>query len=686
MNFSEEKIALLEEDLKKKNEELNSKNELIGLQADRLIKVGKAMHNPAYAAGMGATKVGRKTKHKLNDISKKLKEKVNYHEIYRDLIEEKEAEGYEGWITRKESKYPTDEEFSYKPKISILVPVYNVLDKHLVPCIESVINQTYDNWELCLADDNSSWDNVRETLKKYEDNPKIHVVYREKNGHISEATNTALEVATGEYVGLLDCDDLLSENALYEVVKKLNKNQELEFIYSDEDKVDDDGNDRHMPHFKPDWSPDTLMSHMYTCHFTVYKTDTVRNLGGLRSKCNGSQDYDLALRVADTITPDKIAHIAKVLYHWREREESTSGNAVIKPYVFEAAKLAKIESLKRRGLTGSVDFVDKMYQYNVRYDVQGAPLVSIIIPSKDNYDILSQCLCSLYDKTTYRNFEVILVDNGSNDENKAKYEDLAKKYDAQYIYEKQDFNFSHMNNLGVSKAQGEYLLLLNDDIEIVDGDWLEVMLGQAQLEHVGAVGCKLLYPQNEKIQHIGVINIENGPVHAFSGYSDEQIYYFGRNKLCYNVLAVTAACLLIKKSKYEEVGGLDESFAVAYNDVDLCMKLVEAGYYNVVRNDIKNYHHESVSRGDDLIDIDKMRRLMAEETRLYDAHPEFSHYDPFYNVNLNGGADDFSCNLFDDCLKIAKVTEQRVKEHISDKYLGKLDDLSVQRYIYIEGW
>ena len=219
-----------------------------------------------------------------------------------------------------------------KPLVSVIINFYNS-EKYLSETIDSLISQTYDNWELCLADDKSTWDNVRETLEKYEDHPKIKIVYRKENGHISEATNSALSVASGDFVGLLDCDDLLTPNALYEVALKLNENRDLDFIYSDEDKVDDDGNNRHMPHFKPDWSPDTLMSNMYTCHFTVYRKSLVEKVGGLRTECNGSQDYDLALRIMDETTPDKISHIAKILYHWREREESTSGNATVKPYV-----------------------------------------------------------------------------------------------------------------------------------------------------------------------------------------------------------------------------------------------------------------------------------------------------------------------------------------------------------------
>ena len=670
--------------------EIAEKDSAIIEQRELIQEYHRALKNPFYGMYM----IGKKGYSRLYLKFASEEKKAEFLETrkvgkdfvkYKDLVEEV-PKSYEQWISYRESKEVQDETFEYMPKISILVPVYNVLDKHLVPCIESVVNQTYPNWELCLADDCSTWDNVKETLKKYEENPKIKVVYRTENGHISRSTNSALEVATGEFIALLDCDDVLRPNALYEVVKELNKNRELDFIYSDEDKVDDDGNNRHMPHFKPDWSPDTLMAHMYTCHFGVYRKSIADEIGGLRVGLEGSQDYDFTLRFTEKTTADKIAHIAKILYHWRERKESTAGNAVVKPYVFEAAKRAKLEAMERRGLSGKTVFDDITHQYNVVYDVKDEPTVSIVIPSKDNYEVLKRCIDTLYDITAYKNFEVVLVDNGSSDENKEKYMGLAEKYGFRYIYGKMDFNFSKMCNIGVEAAKGEYILLLNDDIEIVEKDWLSVMLGQAQLDHAGAVGAKLLYPNTHNIQHVGVINIENGPVHAFSGMSDDNIYYFGRNRLNYNVIAVTAACLLVKKAKYEEVGGLDENFAVAYNDIDFCMKLCEAGYFNVVRNDIKLLHHESVSRGNDLIDTEKMRRLMNEEKKLYKKHPKYAHFDPFYNENLTQHRPDFSEGYEQYRFVKSKIQEKKIDTRVNNKLECNLDSVNIGRYIEIEGW
>ncbi len=596
---------------------------------------------------------------------------------------------YEDWITAIEANYEKIdmESLKYKPKISVIVPVYNVLDKHLIPCIESVINQEYTNWELCLADDCSTWENVRLTLKKYENHPNIKIVYREKNGHISECTNSALQLATGEYVSFLDCDDILAPFALSEVVKMLNEDPTLDYIYSDEDKVDDDGENRHMPHFKSDWAPDTLMSNMYTCHFSTYRKKIVDELGGIRKGYEGAQDYDFTLRFTERT--NRIGHISKILYHWRERKESTAGNAEAKSYVIEAARKSKQDALARRGVEGDLELVEQGYQFNVNYKYQQYPKVSIIIPSKDNYDILKQCIISLYTVTDYSEYEVIVVDNGSNEKNRELYSELLKEHGATYIYEKKDFNFSYMCNLGVSHSTGEYVLLLNDDIEIIQPDWITRMVGQAMLPYTGAVGAKLLYPDRKTIQHIGVIIVDDGPVHAFSGLDDNNVYYFLRNRINYNWIAVTAACLMVSRKKYDEVSGLYEGLAVAYNDVDFCFKLVEKGYYNVVRNDVVLIHHESVSRGHDYADSKKMERLNMEREKLYNRHPQFEGKDPFYNSNLSRHKSDFSCEYSDENLKrhYNKVYPIDVKEYLTNGILYTIDMLeNHDKYYRIRGW
>ncbi len=546
-------------------------------------------------------------------------------------------------MTEEELECQRKAEWAYLPKISVLVPVYNVLDKHLIPCIESVLHQTYSNWELCMADDCSTWENVRETLRRYEDHPQVRIVYRSENGHISRSTNSALESATGEFIAFLDCDDVLTPDALYEVAKRLNENPELDFIYSDEDKTDDDGVKFYMPHFKSDWAPDTLMAHMYTCHLGVYRRSIAVEIGGLRTGVEGSQDYDFTLRFTEKT--NRIAHIPKVLYHWRVREESTAGSQMAKPYILEAAKKAKEDALARRGLSGEVELIDAVYQYRINYLPAVWPKVSVIIPSKDNYEMLSRCLSSFHELTDYPDFEIILVDNGSSDENRAGYQQLSDQYHMTYLYQKEPFNFSHMCNRGSAAATGDYLLFLNDDIEVMDKKWLKRMVGQASLPHAGAVGAKLLYPDRQTIQHVGVINILNGPCHALAGSSDEIIYYFGKNRLDYNQIAVTAACLLVQRTKFEEVSGFAEDLAVAYNDVEFCFHLLTRGYYNVIRNDAMLIHHESVSRGNDLENQDKFDRLMWEQEKLYARYPQFKGKDPFYSPNLAQHKVDFSLNL-----------------------------------------
>lgn len=565
-------------------------------------------------------------------------------EARRTALRDKIAENYEKWITSVEAKYPPIDldSLQYQPKISVIVPVYNVLDRHLIPCIESVLAQDYPNWELCISDDHSSWENVRHTLAKYENHPKIKIHYRKENGHISENTNDAIALATGEFLAFMDCDDTLASFALSEVVSRLNESPDLDFIYSDEDKIDDDGKNRHFPHFKSDWAPDTLLSHMYTSHLGVYRTSLVRQLGGLRKGYEGAQDYDLTLRVTEET--DKIAHISKILYHWREREESTAASSDAKDYIVEATRRSKQDAIIRRGLQAELEPLPWGGQCNVRYCWDSYPKVSVIIPSKDNYDVLKRCLDSLFEKTQYSDYEIVLVDNGSSDKTRKKYEQLLHSCGGQYIYEKSEFNFSAMCNLGAHHATGDYYLFLNDDTEIMQGDWLARMVGQAMLSYTGAVGAKLLYPDRKTIQHTGIIMIEPGPVHAMVCQRDRDPLPFFRNVSNYNYSAVTGACLLVDAKKYHEVGEFEESLPVAYNDVDLCLKLVEVGYYNVVRNDVMLIHHESVSRGDDAKSKKKMQRLDAERAKLYKRHPRFEASDPFYNKNLTQHRTDFSCD------------------------------------------
>ena len=588
------------------------------------------------------------------------------------------------WMLQNEQQYKEPEqELEYKPLISVVVPVYNVEPQMLTACIQSVQNQTYDNWELCLVDDCSTDARVRETLRQFEGVERIKIKYRSENGHISRTTNDGIAMAEGEFVALLDCDDLYAENALYEIAKKLNEDHTLDFIYSDEDKLSEDGTKRRNPFFKPDWSPDTFMSLMYTCHLAVYRKSLLDEMGGLRVGLEGSQDYDLVLRVMEKT--NRIGHVPKILYHWREREESTANDISAKPYIIETTKKAKLEALERRGVKGHLEYIKDIVMFRVVYEVVGNPRVSIIIPSKDNYDILKQCLTSIRKETKYQNYEIIVVDNGSAEETHAKYTQMCKELECKYHYAPMEFNFSKMCNIGAHLADGQFLLFLNDDIRVEGAEWLERMLGHAQQPHTGAVGCKLIYPNTNLIQHVGVVSFMVGPGHAFQRINDDLNCYWGRNKLEYNYSAVTGACLMIDRNKYDQVGGFSEQLPVAYNDIDLCFNLVEAGYYNVVRTDVRLYHYESVSRGYDAVSPEKAARQQREMKKLYDRHPEFKGYDPCYNPNLIGNSDNFSLRL----LKVKEIetpeeTQQVLVEKGSLQY--KVEEFTDEAVVKISGW
>lgn len=608
-------------------------------------------------------------------------------------IASNDEKNYKNWIKKNETDlYKFDEsKIPYKPLISVVVPVYNVSTKMLKECIMSVLDQTYANWELCLADDASTMPEVRKCLKSFEDNTKIKIKYREKNGHISRCTNTAIKMATGEYIAFMDCDDVLAPNALYEVVKLLNQDKSLDFIYSDEDKLSEDGKHRHQPHFKPDWSPDTMMSLMYTCHLGVYRKRIGDELEWLRTGFEGAQDYDLTLRFTEKTK--NIGHVTKILYHWRERKESTAINPEAKDYIVDATKKAKTEALRRRGYEAELEWVDNIYQFRVNYKPVGNPKISVIIPSKDNFDVYKRCIETLTEKTKYKNYEIVTVDNGSSEENRKKYEQYNKDKAQKYIYKPMDFNFSKMCNIGVENSDGELILLLNDDMEIIDSKWMERMAGHAMLPYTGAVGAKLLYPNSTLIQHTGVFSFDCGPSHALCRYDDSILFNFCRNKIEYNYSAVTAACLMVTRKKYLEAGGLDESFAVAYNDVKFCFDLLKKGYYNVVRTDAVLYHHESLSRGSDVLDKAKYERLLKERRRLYDIHPSLEGKDPFYNPNLTmrrgdctveGGLDNLylshnSNGDIDDLSYFADLGNRTVKSAINDLIV-------TNKHIIIGGW
>ncbi len=602
-------------------------------------------------------------------VINRLKSSQEQHLYYLQVNQQ-----YQLWLKKH---YPTEsnlreqrkkqKNFKYRPKISIITPTYNTPEKFLRECIESVINQTYDNWELCLVDDASPNPKVREIIKEYAKKDKrIKYKFRRKNGHICRASNDALKLATGEFIGLLDHDDILWPNALYEVVKLLNEKPHTQFIYSDEDKLDYDGKTHIDPFFKPDWSPDYLRSINYITHFAVIKKDLVDKIGGFRVGTEGAQDWDLFLRVTwwleqnvghcHPLDPkNPIQHIPTILYSWRKSPTSTASDKhaeFVKTYAYKNQKKVLEDDLKRRGYEGWVEPTEYLGLWRVRYKIKGNPLVSIIIPTKDKYEYVSRCLYSIIKKTAYKNYELVIVDTGSKNPKVWKlYEKVKRKHPkTQVLKWNKEFNFSAVCNYGAEKSKGEYLLFLNNDTEVITPDWIEGMLEYTQRKEVGAVGCKLLYP-NGKIQHAGVIlgikggSIEKGVAgHAFKNMLDGLDYSF-YNASIYgikNYSAVTAACLLIKVNKFL---GFDSQFKIAFNDVDLCLKLLEQNLFNVYIGSVKLYHHESISvekpgsKNRDLILFKK------EIKKMHKKWGELLQNDPFYNKNLTLKIESCSINI-----------------------------------------
>ena len=538
---------------------------------------------------------------------------------------------YNAWLAKNEES-TAYEILKYRPLISVLVPVYNVDAKYLKECLDSILAQEYNNFEICVVDDASTKVETIETLKEYEDNKKIKIKYRKKNGHISRATNDALKMANGEFVALMDNDDIIPKNALYEVAKALNKDKEIDMIYTDEDKIALNGV-RCDPNFKSDWAPDSFMSSNYMSHFGVLRKKIVDEVGGFRIGYEGAQDYDLYLRFTEKT--NKIYHIPEVLYHWRMIPGSTATEIGSKNYALEKGKKALENALKRRGIRGKVEIADKCPYYYIKYEIINNPMVSIIIPTKDAADILDKCLKSIYKNTTYKNFEVVIMDNKS--EKESTFEILTrykKKYKNFRVVEADfEFNYSKINNLGVKNTQSEIIVLLNNDIEIITPNWLEIMIGYAQQPHIGAVGAKLIYPDNT-IQHGGVIMGLGIASHAFNGCNEEAVVWGGRLSVPYNYSAVTAACLMVERKKWNNVGGLEEKLRVAYNDVDFNLKLLKKGYYNVFLPMVKIYHHESKTRGLDDTPEKKVRFDWEQDFMRKKWSKEIEN-DKFYNPNFS---------------------------------------------------
>jgi len=557
--------------------------------------------------------------------------------------------GYEDWL--REYASPSADEldgmaressrFAHQPLISFVTPVYNTPERYLRAMIDSVLAQRYANWELCLADDASTQPHVRAVLEEYRArDPRIKVAWREKNGHISAASNTALAMAAGEFVALLDHDDELPPDALYWVVKAINDHPQAALLYSDEDKIDFDG-DRTTPYFKCDWNYDLFLAHNLITHLGVYRTDVVREIGGFREGLEGAQDYDLALRFIERIEPTRIVHIPRLLYHWRMLAGSTAAGAGEKNYAAERARRAVEEHLARKGVAASVETVPQMAVQRVRYALpQPHPLVSIIIPTRNGQKLVRQCVESIRAKSTYEPYEILLVDNGSDDKAALDYFDkLAGEGHVRLLKDPRPFNFSRINNDAAREARGEYLLFLNNDIEVITPGWLEEMVGHAQRPEIGAVGAKLWYP-NDTIQHAGLVLVAGLAAHAHVGRKRGDHGYFSRASLTQSLSAVTAACLCLRRKLFEEVGGFDETLAVAFNDVDLCLRIQAAGYRNLYTPYAELYHHESASRGYEDTP-EKMQRFQNEADILRARWMPVLMNDPYYSPNLTLSGDPF---------------------------------------------
>lgn len=562
-----------------------------------------------------------------------------------------EGRTYSDWIAKFDSfdgsqmrsLTRTLKRLTNRPLISIVMPVHNPVADDLTRALVSVQAQIYADWELCICDDASTEPHVKQILDSFaRQDSRIRVSYQQNNGHISKASNIAIELATGQYIAFLDHDDELSPHALLRVVQAIAAHPTATVFYSDEDKLSESGQ-RFDPYFKPDFNLGLLRSHNYMCHFAVYAAKHLRQLGGLREGFEGAQDYDLALRAVDSTGAGSIVHIPHILYHWRTAVGSTAAGHSLKSYAFSAGQRALTEHLARRGLSATVqEAPEAPGMYRICWALpKPVPLVSIVIPTRNGESILRICLDSLRN-TSYANFEIIVVDNGSDEPATL---DLLSERSAEgqirILHDDQPFNFSALNNRAVKDAAGEFVVLLNNDIEVINPDWLNEMVGPALEPGVGCVGARLWYPDG-RLQHGGIILVCGVAGHAHKYLRRGQHGYMGRAVLAQDMAGVTAACLLIRKSIYQEVGGLDEGLAVAFNDVDFCLRVHAAGYRNLWTPYAELIHHESVTRGHEDTP-EKQLRFRSEIEKMQARWPALlKHDDPCYSPNLTATSEDFS--------------------------------------------
>ena len=558
--------------------------------------------------------------------------------------------GYEAWIARHKADKRTLRKqkhtaFVKKPLISIVIPLYCTPLPYLKELLESVRRQSYENWQLCLAD-GSPDDKAKEFIEKHYGREK-RIIYRklEQNGGISINTNEAIALAKGEYIMLCDHDDTLEPDALYEIVKVINET-DADVIYTDEDKVSMDGRHYFDPNFKPDFNLFRLRENNYICHIFVVKKSLTDEIGLLRSEFDGAQDFDFILRCCEKAK--KITHIPKILYHWRCHMDSTAADPSSKAYAYEAGRKAVREHYQRLGIDAKVEMTERPGWYRSHLKIQGNPVISVIIPNKDHVEDLELCLFSMTRKSTYRNYEILIVENNSEKEETFEYyRKLPDRYPKTRVLTwDKEFNYSAINNFAAKEAKGEYLLFLNNDVEILTPDWIEEMLQNCQQENVAAVGAKLYYP-DDTIQHAGVVLGLGGIAgHIMCRASREDPGYFGRMISVQEISAVTAACMMVKKADFDEAGGFDETFRVAFNDIDLCMKFRAAGKKIVFTPYAELYHYESKSRG--LEDTPEKQFRFDKEVKRFQEKwaQQLEMGDPYYSPNLSVTEGD--CSLRED--------------------------------------
>lgn len=552
---------------------------------------------------------------------------------------------YRKWL--KLNEYKESRYVSPNIKISVVMPTYNSNPWYLFCAIRSVLKQSYSNWELCIVDDASINKSTRLILKYFRKNHKIHVKFRKTNGHISLATNDAIFNATGDYIAFLDHDDCLAQNALAEIASTINTCSNAKIIYSDEDKITALGV-RCQPHFKPDFNYEYLLSVNYICHLLVVKTELVRQVGGLRAKFEGAQDYDLLLRLLSLVEANQIKHIPKILYHWRKHRHSTaSSTKKNKSYASINGKKALQDYINNNAIQATAVNGQLPTTYRVKYTLpESLPLVSIIVPSRDNIFFLDKCISSILSKTTYPNYEVIIINNNSTQLKTLQYLENINKKEKINVYNYNDrFNFSAINNFAVKQSKGDIICLMNDDVEVISTNWLEEMVSYSLSEKNGCVGAKLYYPNNT-IQHAGIIlGIGGVAGHSHKSLPKKSSGYFFRLKLTQNISAVTAACLLVRKEIYMEAKGLDDiNLEIAFNDVDFCLKVRALGYNNIWTPYAELYHHESVSRGRE-DSPEKKKRFKKERDFMRKKWGNNLQDDPFYNPNLSRSKENFSINI-----------------------------------------